>query len=201
MMKTNNSADEYINSTGQWTDCLKLLREIFLSSGMTETIKWGAPVYMHKDKNISSMAAFKNYVGIWFYQGALLSDEAKKLVNAQDGVTKALRQWRFTTIEEISSNRKLIMDYIEEAIANSEAGKEIKAERNKEIVIPVEIQNLFDTDYEFKAAFEGLSLGKRREFAEFIAQPKNESTRLARLEKITPLVLQGIGLNDKYKNK
>jgi uncharacterized protein YdeI (YjbR/CyaY-like superfamily) len=168
---------------------------------MIETIKWGAPVYLHKDKNISSMAAFKNYVGIWFYQGALLNDEAKKLVNAQDGVTKALRQWRFTSIEEILANRKLIMDYIEEAIANSEAGKEIKAERNKEIVIPVEIQNLFDIDYDFKFAFGKFTPGKRREFAEFVAQPKNESTRLARLEKIIPLVLQGIGLNDKYKSK
>lgn len=200
-MKTTQTAEEYINSTGRWTECLKMLREIFLSSGMTETIKWGAPVYMHKDKNISSMAAFKNYVGIWFYQGALLSDEAKNLVNAQDGVTKALRQWRFTAIEEISSNRKMIMDYIDEAIANSEAGKEIKAERNKEIVIPVEIQNLLDTNVSFKTAFENFSPGKRREFAEHVAQPKNESTRLSRLEKIIPLVMQGIGLNDKYKSK
>jgi uncharacterized protein YdeI (YjbR/CyaY-like superfamily) len=201
MMRTNNSADEYINSTGQWTDCLKLLREIFLLSGMTETIKWGAPVYMHKDKNISSMAAFKNYVGIWFYQGALLSDEAKKLVNAQEGVTKALRQWRFSSIEEVSSNREMIMDYIKEAIANSDAGKEIKPDKNKEIVIPVEIQNLLDTNASFRNAFESFSPGKRREFAEHVAQPKNESTRLSRLEKITPLVMQGIGLNDKYKSK
>ena len=200
-MKTNQSALEYINSTGQWTESLLLLREIFLSSGMTETIKWGVPVYMHKDKNISSMAAFKNYAGIWFYQGALLRDEAGKLINAQDGVTKALRQWRFTSVEDIQANRKIISDYINEAIANSEAGIEIKAERNKEIVIPAEIQNLLDTDFEFKAAFEGFTPGKRREFAEFVAQPKNESTRIARLEKIIPLVLQGIGLNDKYKSK
>jgi uncharacterized protein YdeI (YjbR/CyaY-like superfamily) len=200
-MTSNQSAADYINSTGQWTEALLLLREIFLASGMTETIKWGTPVYMHKDKNISSMAAFKNYVGIWFYQGALLSDEAKKLVNAQDGITKALRQWRFTSIDEILTNRKLISNYIDEAIANSEAGIEIKAERNKEIVVPFEIQNLLNTNPSFKTAFEKFSPGKRREFAEYVAQPKNESTRMSRLEKVISLVMQGIGLNDKYKSK
>lgn len=200
-MKINLSAEEYINSAGNWTESLLLLREIFLSSGMTETIKWGAPVYMHKDKNIGSMAAFKSYVGIWFYQGVLLRDESKKLVSAQVGITKALRQWRFMSLDEIMANRHLISAYIDEAIANSENGIEIKADRNKEIVIPLEIQNLFDNNKTFQTAYESFTPGKKREFADYVAQPKNESTRLSRLEKIIPLVMQGIGLNDKYKRK
>lgn len=200
-MKNSGTVASYISETGKWEGSFILLRNIFLSSGLNETVKWGGPVYMHLDKNIAAMAAFKNYVAIWFYQGALLKDESKKLVNAQEGVTKALRQWRFSNSEEILENEKIILDYIAEAIANSEQGKEIKADRNKEIEIPVELQSKFELDYEFKAEFDMLTIGKKRDFAEYISQAKTEATRMARLEKIIPMVLSGTGLNDKYKKK
>lgn len=200
-MKNSDSAEAYILTTGKWIESLTILRELFLSTGMTETLKWGAPVYTHKGRNIASMAAFKNYVALWFYQGVLLKDDAKKLVNAQEGVTKALRQWRFTSAEEILKERTDILAYIAEAITNSEQGKEIKAERNKALQIPVELQNKLDSDYELKSAFDTFTPGRRREFAEYIAQPKTEATRISRLEKIVPMIMSGTGLNDKYKNK
>ena len=37
---------------------------------------------------------FKEYFGIWFFQGGTLVDELKVLTNAQEGKTKAMRQWR-----------------------------------------------------------------------------------------------------------
>ncbi|MBK7633096.1 MAG: hypothetical protein IPJ13_01585 [Saprospiraceae bacterium] len=41
------------------------------------------------------LAAFKSYTGIWFFQGGLLDDKQQFLMNAQEGKTKAMRQWRF----------------------------------------------------------------------------------------------------------
>ena len=32
-----------------------------------------------------------------------------------------------------------------------------------------------------------------------ISEAKREATQIARLEKIKPMIMQGIGLNDKYK--
>ncbi|MFN8273387.1 MAG: hypothetical protein U0X58_00735 [Flavobacteriaceae bacterium] len=40
------------------------------------------------------------------------------MVNAQEGVTKALRQWRFYDKSEI--NESMILAYIAEAISNEE---------------------------------------------------------------------------------
>jgi uncharacterized protein YdeI (YjbR/CyaY-like superfamily) len=68
---------------------------------MTETVKWGVPVYTIEGKNIVGIAGFKAYVGLWFFQGAMLKDKKKKLINAQDGKTKALRQCRLNSVKEI----------------------------------------------------------------------------------------------------
>ena len=61
-----------------------------METELLETIKWGVPVYTLNDKNVLGMGAFKSYVGIWFFQGAFLDDPQKKLINAQEGKTKAL---------------------------------------------------------------------------------------------------------------
>jgi len=198
-MKNASSPEEYIRSTGPWEEALWLLKEVFLSAGLEETVKWGGPVYTFRGKNIVGMAAFKSYAGIWFYQGALLADEGHKLINAQEGVTKALRQWRFGSTGEISRDRELIVRYIAEAILNESAGLTIRPEKKSTIDIPVEMENALASDDFLKSRFEELPLTKRRDFAEYIQSAKQEKTRLDRINKIIPMILDGKGLNDKYK--
>lgn len=53
---------------------------------MEETNKWSAPVYTSNGKNIVGLGAFKSYTGLWFFQGALLKDEKKLLINAGNGL-------------------------------------------------------------------------------------------------------------------
>ena len=70
-------------------------------------------------KNVIGIGACKSYSGIWFLNGVFLKDKQKKLINAQDGVTKALRQWRFSSVDEIEP--ELIKAYIDEAINYQQA--------------------------------------------------------------------------------
>lgn len=198
-MKKYKSVEEYIEGNEQWTAALKLLREIILTSSLTETLKWSAPAYLLGTKNLIGMAAFKSYVGIWFHQGALLIDPEKKLYNAQEGVTKAMRQWRFSSIEEIQENRAIIMSYIQEAIMNQEAGREIKATKNKPLIIPIELQERLDADDLLKKSFENFNLTNKRAFVDHVASAKRSETRLRRVEKIIPYILEGKGLHDKYR--
>ncbi len=134
-MKRYKTPEEYIANNKVWQQSLILLRDILLSTQMTETIKWGVPVYTFEGKNIVGTAAFKSYVGLWFFQGALLKDKKKKLINAQAGKTKALRQWRFDSVKEIEEELETIKLYLEEAILNQKQGKEIKPERKKSLDI------------------------------------------------------------------
>ncbi|NVK85236.1 MAG: YdeI/OmpD-associated family protein [Cytophagia bacterium] len=189
----------YIDKNSDWKQELLLLKKLVSAHDFKETIKWGFPVYVSSGKNIVGLGSFKSYVGIWFFQGGLLKDKAGKLINAQEGKTEAMRQWRFSSLAEIEEHTDLIHAYLEEAIANQKAGKEIKAKVGRPLVIPPELQTKLDEDSDLKAAFESLNLTRKRDFAEHIEMAKREETKLARLEKIIPMILAGIGLNDKYK--
>lgn len=197
-MKRSKSVDQYILEHPEWADELIFLREIVKLEGAVETIKWGAPCYTIRGKNVIGIGAFKSYVGLWFYNGALLKDHEKVLLNAQEGVTKALRQWRFNSIDEM--NKTLIAKYVKEAINNQKAGKEIKPSRQKkELNIPNELQQAFDTDQDLRPAFETFPPYKKREFADYITQAKREETRMNRLKKVIGLIKGKEGLSDKYR--
>ena len=170
-----------------------------MDCNLEETIKWGAPVYMDAGKNILGFAAFKNYVGIWFFQGGTLKDTHKVLMNAQEGKTQAMRQWRFHSPDDI--NADLIKEYVHEAVENQQKGKIIKPIRkNKPLVIHPLMQKELDSNEKFSTQFEALTLGKKREYAEHISSAKREATQISRLQKIIPMVISGVGLHDKYRN-
>src|SRR5690606_16544978 len=113
------------------------LRAIILETGLEETIKWGVPVYTWGKHHVVGMCSFKSYFGVWFYQGALLADHAQKLINANEGTTKSLRQWRMTDHSEI--DKPLLQQYIYESIENFKAGRLQLPEKNKPLILPDEL--------------------------------------------------------------
>lgn len=199
-MSATEKVTAYINKHAHWRDELETIRELFLNSELEEEVKWGAPAYTLNGKIVAGLGAFKNHMGIWFHQGVFLKDVKQKLLNAQEGKTKALRQWRFEKGDPIE--KELIAAYIQEAVENSLAGKEIKPQRTKikDIDIPSELTTAFQENSALKSAFEQLTPGKKKEYAGYISEAKREATKVSRLEKITPMILEGKGLHDKYKN-
>lgn len=128
-----------------------------------------------------------------------MKDEQKLLINAQEGKTKALRQMRFTSINDIDKNA--VLHYVKEAIENQKAGKEIKPNRTKKkTIIPIELQQILDNDSNLASNFKAIIPYKQREYCEYIATAKRDATKRNRLEKIIPMILNGIGLHDKYKH-
>ncbi len=196
-MLKNKSVEEFITKKPNWKEALEVLRGIMLSTEMKETIKWGAPVYTINNKNVIGLGAFKSYGGIWFFQGVFLKDTSNVLVNAQEGKTKGLRQWRFKGVDGIDKNK--VLQYVKEAIQNQKDGKEIKPTKSKDVKFPLELSNALKSDSDFKQCFEELTPFKQKEYIEYIATAKRETTKLSRLEKIIPMINSGVGLNDKYR--
>ncbi len=196
-MKKIYSVEEYIEEHTHFSEALNLLRNIINTTELEETIKWSAPVYTLNNKNVIGLGAFKKHFGIWFFNGVFLSDKQNLLINAQEEKTKALRQMRFKSVNEIDKN--VVLAYVKEAIENQKLGKEIKPDRSKkETIVPQELKVILVND--LKTSFESLSAYKQREYCEYISSAKRETTKQTRLEKIKPMILQGVGLNDKYKN-
>lgn len=198
-MKKVISVEEYIEANKYFAEALTVLRNIIKTTELNESIKWNAPIYDLNGKNVIGLGAFKQHFGLWFFNGVFLKDELKLLVNAQENKTKALRQMRFNSISEIDN--KMVLNYINEAIENQKLGKEIKPTRNKTpIEIPDELSALLNTDKALHKSFKAISLSKQREYCSYISEAKRDATKQTRLKKITPLILQGAGLHDKYKN-
>ncbi len=164
-MKSAKSVADFLEQHPEWQTELHFLCSVIEETELTPTIKWGAPTYTYNGKNILGLGAFKKYVGLWFHQGALLQDKQKVLHNAQEGVTKALRQWRFNTVEEMDAT--LIKAYILEAIKNEKEGKRIKPTKGKPLVIPEELQTALDNNSQLKNNFRGLTLSKKREYCDY----------------------------------
>ena len=161
-------------------------------------MKWGAPCYTHGGKHVVGVAGFRDYFALWFHQGAALKDDAGVLINAQEGKTKALRQWRMERKRDIKA--AIIKRYVKESIANFDAGNVIPKQRTKTpIEIPKELQNAMRRTKGATAAFKALSPSCRREYANYIAEAKRDATKLRRIEKILPMILNGGGLNDRYR--
>jgi uncharacterized protein YdeI (YjbR/CyaY-like superfamily) len=186
-----------MNSETIWEEEILKLRAIIEKTGLEQKIKWGIPVYTHKGKNVVAALGFKNHFCLWFYNGVFLSDPYHKLINAQEGVTKALRHWRFENAGEIDEEK--ILEYIHEAIQNEELGKVWKPEKSGELIISEVFQARLDADQDLRDAFDKLSPFKQKEYVSHIQSAKREATQIARLEKVVPMILSGIGLNDKYR--
>jgi len=189
--------DAYLEKQADWQEHLSALRSILLSTGLTEAIKWGAPAYLLDGKIVASIVGFRNHCALWFHQGALLQDKQARLVNAQDGKTKALRQWRFEAGDTL--NKRLVKSYLIEAIDNQRAGKSVSPMK-KQLELCKEFVAALKNDSALNQSFGSLTPGKQREYAEHVSTAKQAKTRLSRLEKIRPMVLAGKGLNDKYRN-
>lgn len=200
-MKRYRTVDEFVAARETWTQEVKKLREVLLSSGMDEAIKWGFPVYMHSGRNVAGLGAFKSYFGIWFYDGNLLSDPDKVLVNAQQGKTKSMRQWRMTSAKEIKVRK--IKSYLKEAMmVADEATKSAKPNKRtpaRTVAVPPELHGALKADKKAARAFGDLTPGRQRDYAEYIASAKREQTKLKRLQKIMPMIRQGVGLDSLYR--
>ena len=197
-MKKMGSAEEYIEVHPNWSEELLLLREMLLSTELVESIKWGSPVYTLNGTNLIGLGAHKHHCGLWFFQGSLLKDNTDLLVNAQENKTKNLRQIRFTKEDKIDI--EVLKNYVQEAINLLKQGITVAPPvRSKEVHICKELAKTLKENKKISAAFYSLTPGRQREYNEFINEVKKDTTKQKRLEKITPMILQGIGLNDKYK--
>jgi len=193
--KLNPKVDDFLSEAKTWKEEFVKLREIVLGCELTEEFKWMHPCYTLNGKNIVLIHGFKEYCALLFHKGALLKDTEKILIQQTENVQSA-RQIRFTTLQEVVEMESTIKAYIQEAIEVEKAGLEVKVEKNKEIIIPEELQTKFDELPALKTAFEALTPGRQRAYILHFTQPKQAKTRESRIMKSIERILIGKGLND-----
>ena len=195
MNDMNPKVDFYFNKAGKWQEEVEHLRSIVLDCGLTEELKWGCPCYTFRESNIVLIHVFKEYCALLFFKGALLSDTHNILIQQTENV-QAARQIRFTNAGEIAGQRSILKAYIYEAIEVEKAGLKVNLKQTEDFAVAQEFQQKLNTIPALKTAFEALTPGRQKAYLLHFSQPKQASTREARVEKWMPQILNGKGLND-----
>jgi len=191
----NPKVDEYIQNAGKWRDELEALREILLDCQLHEEIKWGVPCYTFQKRNVVLMHIFKEYCALLFFKGSLLKDTSSLLTQQTTNV-QAGRQVRFTSVSEISGREPVLKAYVLEAIELEKTGERVNFKKTAEFNMPAEFQEKLGESPGLQTAFEALTPGRQRAYILYFTAPKQSQTRIARIEKFTPKILAGKGLND-----
>ena len=175
----------------RWEAEIAEMRRVLAGFAMNEECKWGKPTYTVDGKNIVIMQGFKEYFGLGFFQGALMKDPKKVLV--QLGQVQAGRVMKFTSVKDITAKAPTIKAYVREAIAVEKAGLRMERKKTSDFPVPEELTERFRRDARFKRAFDALTPGRQRSYLYYFGAAKQSATRLARIEKALPAIFEGRG--------
>jgi uncharacterized protein YdeI (YjbR/CyaY-like superfamily) len=195
MNSMNPKVDEFLSKAEKWQKEFKKLRAIVLGCRLTEELKWGQPCYTFQNKNIVLIHGFKEYCALLFFKGALLKDSKHILIQQTENV-QAARQVRFINVREIVKLERTLKEYVFQAVEVERAGLKVKKKETLDFKVPEEFQNKLNKIPALKAAFNRLTPGRQRAYLFYFSQPKQSKTRVARVEKYMPKILDGKGLND-----
>lgn len=175
----------------RWAAEIAEMRSVLADLPLQEERKWGKPTFTVNGKNIVILQEFKEYFALGFFQGALLKDRKKLLV--QLGQVQAGRVMKFTSVEQIITSAATIRAYVREAIAVEKAGLRVEPRKMSDFPVPEELTERLRKDARFKRAFEALTPGRQRSYLYHFGSAKQSATRAARIEKAFPAILAGRG--------
>ncbi len=193
----NHKVDKFLSSVDKWQDELEALQMIILDCGLTEELKWGAPIYTWQGRNILGINGRKEFCSLGFFKGALL-DDANGILVKPGKYTQEGRYVPFTSVKQIAEMEPVIKSYIYEAIEVEKAGVKLVSTVNKTPAIPEELLQAFAKKPALKKAFNALTPGRQRAYLLYFAAPKQSKTRAERIEKYVKQILIGKGINDDY---
>ena len=193
--RMNAKVDWFFNKAARWQEEYEKLRMIVLDCGLTEELKWGCPCYTFDDTNVVLIHGFKDYCALLFMKGALLQDDAGILVQQTENVQSA-RQIRFKSIRDIYDLESVLKTYIHQAIEVEKAGLKVKMKKTKEFPMPEEFQRKLDSNKKLRKAFDSLTPGRQRGYLLYFSSAKQSKTRVQRVEKYIPQILDGKGVDD-----
>lgn len=178
-------------STRQWVQGLNDLRQICRDAGLVETVKWGHPCYMHRDRNIVIFGAFRDNFRLTFFNAALMKDPCGVL-EKQGPNTRHPDMIRFVDTVQVARMKTVIMSYLKEAMDYAEAG--IRPPKDEsEIELPDELVDALDSDPELAEAFRSLTPGRQKSYVINLKSTKKPETRMSRIAKFRPNIVAGKG--------
>jgi uncharacterized protein YdeI (YjbR/CyaY-like superfamily) len=191
----NPSVDWFFDKKMKWQTSYHALRELVLSPDLVEELKWGFPCYTLNKSNVVLIHGFKDYCALLFMKGAIMKDPKKILVQQTNNVQSA-RQIRFTHLDDIHQQKTIIKSFLKEAITIEKSGLKVELKKTNEYKMPEEFEVVLQEMEDLKMAFDKLTPGRQRGYLLYFSSAKQAKTRIERIEKYIPQILNGKGLDD-----
>lgn len=174
-----------------WQAGLNELRRICRGAGLTETVKWGHPCYMHAGRNIAIIGAFRGDFRLSFFNAALMKD-SEGVLEKQGPNTRHPDMIRFDGEDRVTALAQVITAYLTEAMGYAEAG--IKPPKDESAPdLPEELIEALDADSDLAEAFHALTPGRQKSYVIHLSSAKTSATRMARITKARPKIIAGKG--------
>src|SRR5690606_2098855 len=109
---------------------------------------------------------------------------------------QSARQIRFANVEQITKLKSVIVAYIQEASEIEKSGKKVEMKKANDYPVPEEFQKILDENETLNKAFYSLTPGRQKGYLFYFNQAKQSKTRVARIEKYIPKILNKKGLDD-----
>jgi len=159
-----------------------------------ETLKWGMPSFTWRGKILCGMAAFKQHMTLWFWEGrAIVGDDKGGEAMGQFG--------RITKKSELPGRRELAA-YVKQAMARVEAGASLPPKKKPapkaELPVPDDLTAALRKNAKARATFERFAPGYRRDYIEWIVEAKRDETRQRRVAQTVEWMAEGKSRNWKY---
>jgi uncharacterized protein YdeI (YjbR/CyaY-like superfamily) len=197
MSSPNPAVDPYFAKAKAWREELEKLRAILLDCDVVEQLKWGKPTYTTAaGANVVLIMPLKETCTLLFTKGALLKDAKSLLVQPGEN-SQSARQMRFTSLAQVARLEKTIKSYVRQAVEVEQAGLKVDFKKSTDLVYPKEFQDRLDRSSALREAFHRLTPGRQRQYHLHFTGAKLAATREARVEKAIPLILDGMGLDDR----
>lgn len=194
--ESDPAVDAYYAEAPRWRDELAALRTILLATPLTEELKWLQPCYTLGDKNVLLVHSLKDACVLAFLKGALLTDP-HGLLTKPGANTQAGRWMKFSSLREVAEREGAIRAYVLEAVEVEKAGLEVEYKQTSDLEVPAELRARWNEVPALKMAFHALTPGRQRGYLLHFSAPKQAKTRLARIERWTPQILEGRGIHDR----
>ncbi|MEL6640321.1 MAG: YdeI/OmpD-associated family protein [Pseudomonadota bacterium] len=175
----------------KWSNGLTKLRQICRDVGLTETLKWAHPCYMHADRNVTIIGAFRDDFRLSFFNAALLKDP-DGVLERQGPNTPHPDVMRFLSSEEVDQREPVIRAYLAEAMTYAKAG--ITPAKDASMPdYPDELIEALDADPALAEAFHALSRGRQKSYLINLNGAKQARTRINRIAKFRDKIIAGKG--------
>jgi uncharacterized protein YdeI (YjbR/CyaY-like superfamily) len=192
----NPRVARYIEGMRAWRAELEALRPVLLRAGLEEEFKWYKPCYTHGGSNVVIFQPFKELCALLFFKGALLEDPDGALIEQGENTRSALRL-EFRSVADVTAAKRTIAALVKDAIRVEEAGLSVPRRAPADDgPYPEELGMLLDADRALRDAWERLTPGRRRGWLLHFNGAKQSKTRIARIERATPRILEGFGIYD-----